>query len=76
MADHEGGEAFFSKDVELDFDLPEDIEELDDRDVPDGLVARIDAALITHARASFQKVARIVSLAMKSIPDAVDTGCT
>jgi len=37
--------------------------------LPEDLIARIDAAILARTRIRFQKVARIVSLVMRSIPD-------
>ena len=37
------------------------------------MVARIDAAFLFYAKSRFQKVARIVSMAMRSVPDAPET---
>jgi hypothetical protein len=45
-------------------------DELETIKVAEELVARIDAALLAHTTQEFHKVAKIVYLAMKSIPDA------
>jgi Protein of unknown function/Sel1 repeat len=68
MTDDRGEREFLGEDEELDA-----VDELDLVDVPSELVARIDAAILAHATPSFQKVARLVSMAMKSIPDAPGT---
>jgi len=45
-------------------------DELERVNVAEEWIARIDAALLAHTTKAFHKVAKIVSLAMKSIPDA------
>jgi hypothetical protein len=68
MTDSQGQRESISEDEELDV-----VDEMDLVDVPKELVARIDEALLALAKPSFQKVARLVMLAMKSIRDAPET---